>query len=115
MAIADDTMCMHYTLDRLDDIKTQTDLDEFKDEIRNNLEVNQHWRSVNHFNPNNFENVPNDPDDFDVYSAIDNVKRNYIERALTRSRNVGEASKLLGIRNYQTLQNWMEKLGMDKC
>jgi hypothetical protein len=116
MAIADDTMCMHYTLDRLDDIKTQTDLDRFKEEIKYNIRVNEKWRDNN----SNYPYMPDgsvvdDPDDFDVYSAIDNVKRNYIERALTRSGNVGEASKLLGIRNYQTLQNWMEKLGMDKC
>ena len=26
MAIEDDTMCMHYTLERLNDIKTETDL-----------------------------------------------------------------------------------------
>ena len=113
MAAEDDTMCMHYTLERLNEIKTQIDLDDFRDEIRYNLEVNSQWRSVNHYNPN--ISVVDDPDDFDVYRAIDDVKRNYIERALTRSRNIGEASKLLGVRNYQTLQNWMEKLGMDKC
>ena len=111
MAVEDDTMCMHYTLERLNDIKTQTDLDEFKDEIRNNLEVNSQWRSVNNYNPNISEVI--EPEDFDVYRAIDNVKRNYIERALTRSKNIGEASKLLGVRNYQTLQNWMVKLGVD--
>jgi len=26
---------------------------------------------------------------------------------------VSEAAKLLGLKNYQTLQNWMEKLGLD--
>ena len=107
----DDKMCMKYTLERLGDIKTQTDLDEFKDEIRNDLEVNSQWRSVNDYNPNISEVI--EPDDFDVYRAIDDVKRNYIERALTRSKNIGEASKMLGVRNYQTLQNWIVKLGVD--
>ena len=37
MSIADDTMCMHYTLERLGGIKTQTDLQEFMEEIRYNL------------------------------------------------------------------------------
>lgn len=104
-------MCMHYTLERLGGIKTQTDLEEFKDEIRHGLEVNQQWRSINHYNPNNFDDVPSDPEDFDVYRAIDDVKRNYIDRAMTRSKNVQEAAKLLGVKNYQTLNNWMQKLG----
>ena len=111
MAVEDDTMCMHYTLERLNNIKTQTDLDEFKDEIRNDLEVNSQWRSVNNYNPNISEVI--EPEDFNVQGAIDNVKRNYIERAMTRSKNVTEAAKLLGLKNYQTLQNWMEKLGVD--
>ena len=110
MAVEDDTMCMHYTLERLNDIKTQTDLDEFKDEIRNNLEVNSQWRSVNHYNPNISEVI--EPEDFDVQGAIDNVKRNYMERAVTRTKNTTEAAKLLGLKNYQTLNNWMEKLGV---
>ena len=47
MAIEDDTMCMHYTLERLNDIKTETDLKEFKDEIKHNLGVNEQWRRDN--------------------------------------------------------------------
>ena len=111
MAVEDDTMCMHYTLERLNNIKTQTDLDEFKDEIRNDLEVNSQWRSVNNYNPNISEII--EPEDFNVQGAIDNVKRNYIERAMTRSKNVTEAANLLGLKNYQTLQNWMDKLGVE--
>jgi len=111
MAVEDDTMCMHYTLERLNNIKTQTDLDEFKDEIRNDLEVNSQWRSVNNYNPNISEVI--EPEDFNVQGAIDNVKRNYIERAMTRSKNVTEAANLLGLKNYQTLQNWMDKLGVE--
>jgi DNA-binding NtrC family response regulator len=115
MAIADDTMCMHYVRDRLNGIVTESDLLRFIDEIDHNIRVNEDWRDANPDGHMPDGSVVDDPDDFDVYRAIDNVKRNYIERALTRSGNVGEASKLLGIRNYQTLQNWMEKLGMDKC
>ena len=96
--MTDNRMCMHYTLERLGDIKTQTDLDEFKDEIIHNLNVNDDFYS----------------EDFDVYGAIDRVKRDYIERALDRSGNIGDATNLLGIKNYQTLQNWMAKLEIDR-
>ena len=96
--MTDNRMCMHYTLKRLGDIKTQTDLDEFKYEIIHNLNVNDDLYS----------------EDFDVYSAIDRVKRDYIERALDRSGNIGDATNLLGIKNYQTLQNWMAKLEIDR-
>ena len=109
----DDRMCMHYTLERLGDIKTQTDLENFKEEIRINLEVNEQARAINFSKPSISDDVARLPD-FDVYGAIDDVKRNYIERALSRSKNIGEASKLLGLKNYQTLQNWMKKLGLDE-
>jgi len=105
--MADDMMCMHYALDRLRGIVTQTDLYDFINEIEDNLEVNAQQRSVNYYNPNNF-------DDFDVQGAIDDVKRDYINRAMKESKNVSEAAKLLGLKNYQTLQNWMEKLGDSK-
>lgn len=114
----DDRVCMHYVLERLEDIKTQSDLDEFKDEIKHNLKVNEDYRN----NPNKISDLPFETEpfetepfqDFDVYSAIDKVKRDYIERALSQSKNIGEASKMLGVKNYQTMQNWMDKLGMDK-
>ena len=47
MSIADDTMCMHYTLERLGGIKTQTDLQEFMEEIRYNIRVNDEHRELN--------------------------------------------------------------------
>ena len=47
MSIADDTMCMHYTLERLGGIKTQTDLQEFMEEIRYNISVNDEHRELN--------------------------------------------------------------------
>jgi transposase-like protein len=62
MAIEDDTMCMHYTLERLSGRTT---------------------------------------------------KDKYIRRALDKSKNVSSASKLLGLKNYQTLQNWMKELGIE--
>ena len=46
MSIADDTMCMHYTLERLGGIKTQTDLQEFMEEIRYNISVNDEHREL---------------------------------------------------------------------
>lgn len=113
MAIADDTMCMHYVRDRLNGLVTQSDLLGFIDEIDHNIRVNEDWRDANPDGHMPDGSVVYDPDDFDVHSAIDKVKVNYIERALARSKNVSEAAKLLGLKNYQTLQNWMEKLGLD--
>ena len=114
MSIADDTMCMHYTLERLGDMKTQTDLQNFMEEIRHNISVNDEHRELN---PDGYMpdgSFVDDPDDFDMNAALDRVKRYYIERALTKTKTFVEAAKLLGFSNYQTMQNWMDKLGMDK-
>lgn len=111
--MVDDTMCMHYVRDRLNGIVTESDLLSFVDEIDHNLRVNEDWRQANP--PTLPEQVSVDPDDFDVTAAIDRIKVDYVERALARSKNVSEASKLLGLKNYQTLQNWMEKLGIDNA
>ena len=108
---ADDTMCMHYVRDRLNRIVTESDLLRFIDEIDHGIRVNEEWRQANP--PTLPELMSVDPEDFDVQDAIDNIKRDYVERALTRSKNVSEAAKLLGLHNYQTLQNWMNKLGID--
>jgi hypothetical protein len=108
MAIEDDTMCMHYTLERLSDIKTETDLKEFKDEIKHNLGVNEQWRRDN---PAYLELLATE--DFDVLRAVRTTKDKYIRRALEKSKNVSSASKLLGLKNYQTLQNWMRELGIE--
>jgi len=83
----------------------------FIDEVDHGLRVNEEWRKSNP--PTLPEQVSVDPEDFDVQTAIDNIKRDYVERALTRSRNVSSAAKLLGLQNYQTLQNWMDKLEID--
>ena len=114
MSIADDTMCMHYTLERLGGIKTQTDLQEFMEEIRYNISVNDEHRELNPDGDMPDGSFVDDPDDFDMNAALDRVKRYYIERALTKTRTFVEAAKLLGFSNYQTMQNWMDKLGMDK-
>ena len=52
-------------------------------------------------------------EDFDVQAAINEIKRDYVLRALSRTKNVSEATKLLGLKNYQTLQNWMDKLRIE--
>ena len=49
-------------------------------------------------------------EDFDVLRAVKATKARYIRRALDNSKNVSSASKLLGLKNYQTLQNWMQEL-----
>ena len=87
-----------YLLDRLDDVKTQSDLDNFKYEIETFLPLDR------------FEQ----PHDFDVNSAIFKVKRDYVERALVKSDTLYEASDLLGLKSYQVLVNWMKKLGVSK-
>ena len=89
MSIENDTMCMHYTLERLKDIKTQSDLTKFQEEIIHNLKVNEDWRNSNP--PTLPEQVYVDPEDFNVKQAIDDIKRDYVERALTRSKNTTEA------------------------
>ena len=109
MAIEDDTMCMHYTLERLNDIKNETDLNKFKDEIKNDLSVNEQWRKDN---PAYLDFLAKD--DFDVMRAIRTTKEKYIRRALDKSDNIGSAAKLLGLKNYQTLQNWMKDLEISK-
>ena len=113
MSIADDTMCMHYTLERLGGIKTQTDLQEFMEEIRYNISVNDEHRELNPDGDMPDGSFVDDPDDFDMNAALDRVKRYYIERALTKTKTFVEAAKLLGFSNYQTMQNWMDKLGME--
>tara|TARA_R100001480_G_scaffold142250_3_gene139720 strand:- start:457 stop:831 length:375 start_codon:yes stop_codon:yes gene_type:complete len=114
MSIADDTMCMHYTLERLGGIKTQTDLQDFMEEIRYNISVNDEHRELNPDGDMPDGSFVDDPDDFDMNAALDRVKRYYIERALTKTKTFVEAAELLGFANYQTMQNWMDKLGMEK-
>jgi len=87
-----------YLLDRLDEVRTQSDLNRFKDEIESFLPLDQ------------FE----DEKGFDISVAIDDVKRDYIERALVKTSTLYEAADLLGLKSYQVLVNWMKKLGVSK-
>ena len=87
-----------YLLDRLGDVKTQSDLEDVKYEIEGFLPLDR------------FEETQ----DFDVNSAIFNVKRDYVKRALVKADTLYEASDLLGLKSYQVLVNWMKKLGIKK-
>ena len=84
-------------LAKLDRVVTQSDLERVKDEIQGHLPLDQ------------FEE-----ENFDVNSAIDDVKRDYIERALSKTDTLYEAAELLGLRSYQVMVNWMKKLGLDR-
>tara|TARA_R110001592_G_scaffold9498_1_gene50352 strand:+ start:402 stop:689 length:288 start_codon:yes stop_codon:yes gene_type:complete len=94
----DDKPTFRYVLDRLGDVKTQSDLEDVKCEIETFLPLDRFEQSQ----------------DFDVNSAIFNVKRDYVERALVKSDTLYEASELLGLKSYQVLVNWMKKLGVSK-
>ena len=50
----------------------------------------------------------------DINEIISSVCRHYIEQALTVSNgSKSKAAELLGLKNYQTLSNWMEKYGIE--
>lgn len=47
---------------------------------------------------------------FSIHAVIDEVVQHYIRRALEQAGgNKTKAAKLLGLKNYQTLNNWIEK------
>ncbi|MCX2782238.1 sigma 54-interacting transcriptional regulator [Microbulbifer thermotolerans] len=49
----------------------------------------------------------------DIQGIIGEVVRHYIRKALQQSgQNKTRAAQLLGLKNYQTLNNWMEKYGV---
>jgi transcriptional regulator with PAS, ATPase and Fis domain len=49
-------------------------------------------------------------DDFSIKNVFDEVARHYLPRALEQAGgNRTQAAKLLGLSNYQTLKNWMER------
>jgi len=51
--------------------------------------------------------------DFDINTVIDEVKRHYLTRALEAAAgNKSKAAELIGVANYQTLTNWMGRLGI---
>ena len=94
----DDKPTFRYLLDRLDDVKTQSDLDRIKEEVEGLLPLDRFEESK----------------DFDVMTAIDDVKRDYVSRALEKAPTLYEAADLLGLKSYQVLVNWMKKLGVSK-
>jgi transcriptional regulator with PAS, ATPase and Fis domain len=50
----------------------------------------------------------------DINEIISDVSAHYIERALAEcGGNKSKAAGLLGLKNYQTLNNWMEKYGVE--
>ena len=88
-----------YVLERLEDVRTQTDLDEFMQELRN--VVIDYEKSIG-----------NVTEDFDIHAALKDVKVDYIERALRKSgNNYTRAAEILGMSNRQTLKNWAKELG----
>lgn len=53
-------------------------------------------------------------DGFKLQDIIDYISSEYIARALREAKgNKTRAAQLLGMKNYQTLSNWMAKLGID--
>ena len=88
-----------YVLERLEDVRTQTDLDEFMQELR---EVVIDYE----------KSIGNITEDFDIHAALKDVKVDYIERALRKSgNNYTRAAEILGMSNRQTLKNWVKDLG----
>mgnify|MGYP000220372278 CR=1 FL=1 len=48
-----------------------------------------------------------------IENLLDDIKKKYIISALEKSNNnKNKATKLLGLSNYQTLSNWIEKLNI---
>jgi DNA-binding NtrC family response regulator len=59
-------------------------------------------------------------ENFSLDDVLDEVTRHYIERArvqlggsLTKGVSITKAAKILGFKNYQTLSNRIDKLGID--
>ena len=94
----DEKPTFRYLFDRLDEVRTQSDLESIKDEVEGFLPLDR------------FE----DDKGFDVMTAIDEVKRDYVVRAVSKAPTLYEAADLLGLKSYQVLVNWMKKLGVKK-
>jgi len=51
----------------------------------------------------------------DIQGLLDDIKRKYITKALAQvAGNKKKATALLGLPNYQTFSNWMDKLGIEE-
>ena len=93
-----DKPTFRYLLDSLDEVRTQSDLEDIKDEVEGFLPLDR------------FE----EDKGFDVMTAVDEVKRDYVVRAVSKAPTLYEAADLLGLKSYQVLVNWMKKLGVSK-
>ena len=52
-------------------------------------------------------------EDFSLEILIDELKKHYLERAMTESMGrVTLAAEMLGMKNYQTLNNWLKQYGL---
>ena len=91
-----DRPTFRYLLDRLTGITTQSDLEELRNEFEGYLPLDRY------------------EEHYDIHSALDDVKRDYIRRAIDKSKNLKNAANLLGLKSYQVLQNWMYKLDIEK-
>lgn len=50
----------------------------------------------------------------DLKELLDEVARHYLSRALTTAHgNKAQATRMLGLPNYQTLSNWMQRYGVE--
>ncbi|MGZ8160814.1 MAG: AAA-type ATPase lid domain-containing protein [Methylobacter sp.] len=59
--------------------------------------------------------LPEVGEGIDIQAVLDEIKRKYINQALKQvAGNKKKATKLLGLPNYETLTNWMDKLGMEE-
>jgi transcriptional regulator with PAS, ATPase and Fis domain len=58
--------------------------------------------------------VPLDFKPLDINGLISDVVVHYIARAMEESGgSKSKAAEMLGLKNYQTLTNWMEKYGVN--
>jgi transcriptional regulator with GAF, ATPase, and Fis domain len=70
--------------------------------------------SVNNFAGNDPTLNRDISDGFDLEELVDEVKINYLKKAIKLAHgNIGEASEVLGYKNYQTLQYALEKYNIE--
>ncbi|WKJ88527.1 sigma-54 dependent transcriptional regulator [Methylomonas montana] len=63
----------------------------------------------------NKSDLPEIGSGLDIQGLLDDIKRKYITKALAQvAGNKKKATALLGLPNYQTLSNWMDKLGIEE-
>lgn len=63
----------------------------------------------------NKSDLPEIGSGLDIQGLLDDIKRKYITNALAQvAGNKKKATALLGLPNYQTLSNWMDKLGIEE-